>query len=65
MKAGFLQFAPEFGNVDVNINKALSMIDNADARLLVLPELFSTGYHFTTVAETRDLAEEIPAGRLF
>ena len=63
MKAGFLQFAPEFGNVDVNINKALSMIDNADARLLVLPELFSTGYHFTTVAETRDLAEEIPAGK--
>jgi predicted amidohydrolase len=63
MKAGFIQFAPQFGNVDANINKALSMVDTADAGLLVLPELFNTGYHFTSVAETRELAEEIPAGK--
>lgn len=63
MKAGFIQFAPEFGNIDANINKAALMIDNADAGLLVLPELFNTGYHFTSVQETRDLAEKIPAGK--
>ena len=63
MKAGFLQFAPRFGDIDANISIALSMIDTADAELLVLPELFNTGYHFTSVEETWDLAEEIPAGK--
>jgi predicted amidohydrolase len=63
MKAGFIQFAPQFGNIDANINKALSMIGNADAELLVLPELFNTGYHFNSAQETRNLAEEIPAGK--
>jgi predicted amidohydrolase len=63
MKAGFLQFAPQFGNVDANIHKALLMIDNTDAGLLVLPELFNTGYHFTSVQEAHNLAEEIPAGK--
>jgi predicted amidohydrolase len=63
MKAGFIQFAPQFGNIDANIHKALSMIDNADAGLLVLPELFNTGYHFTSVQEVCNLAEEIPSGK--
>jgi predicted amidohydrolase len=63
MKAGFLQFASQFGSVDANINKALSMLDNADAELFVLPELFNTGYHFTSVEEVQNLAEEIPAGK--
>ena len=63
MKAGFIQFAPQFGNIDENISKALAMIDITDAELIVFPELFSTGYHFTSVKETWDLAEEIPAGK--
>ena len=63
MKAGFMQFAPQFGNIEANINKAISMIDNVDAGLIVLPELFNTGYHFTSAQETINLAEEIPAGK--
>ena len=63
MRAGFAQFSPEFGKVDENIDKALSLIEKVDADLIVLPELFSTGYLFISHTEAADLAEEIPAGK--
>lgn len=63
MKTGFVQFSPEFGRVDKNIDKAISMIEKSDAELLVLPELFNTGYLFTSVDEVVSSAEEIPAGK--
>jgi predicted amidohydrolase len=63
MKVGFLRFSPQFGNVDANINKTLSMMENAAAGLLVLPALFNTGYHFTSTEEVRNLAEEIPGDK--
>jgi predicted amidohydrolase len=63
MKSGFVQFSPQFGKVDTNIDKALSLIEKADAGLLVLPELFNTGYLFISVKEASDLAEEIPSGK--
>jgi predicted amidohydrolase len=63
MKAGFIQFSPEFGNIDANIDKAVSMMEKVDADLLVLPELFNTGYLFLSQKEVYELAEEIPAGR--
>jgi predicted amidohydrolase len=63
MRAGFAQFSPEFGNIDENIDKALSLIEKVDADLIVLPELFSTGYLFISHNEAANLAEEIPAGK--
>jgi predicted amidohydrolase len=63
MKAGFVQFSPDFGKVDVNIEKALSLIEKADAELIVLPEFFNTGYLFISTKEASSLAEEIPAGK--
>ena len=63
MKAGFVQFSPEFGKVDENIDKAMALIEKADAELIVLPELFSTGYLFVSVKEALNLAEEIPTGK--
>jgi len=63
MKVGFVQFSPSFGKIDENIEKALSLIDKADAELIVLPELFNTGYLFISEKETANLAEEIPAGK--
>lgn len=63
MKAGFIQFSPEFGRVNENIDKAISMIEKADAELIVLPELFNTGYLFVSIEEVIALAEEIPAGK--
>ncbi len=63
MKAGFVQFNPKFGKIDENIDKAVSLIEKADAELLVLPELFNTGYLFISSCEAASLAEEIPSGK--
>ncbi len=63
MRVGFIQFSPEFGRVDANINKALAMMEKADAQLIVLPELFNTGYLFISQKEAIEMAEEIPAGK--
>jgi predicted amidohydrolase len=63
MKVGFVQFNPLFGEIEKNIAKAEKLIDNADADLLVLPELFNTGYVFTSKEEVIDLSEEIPKGK--
>lgn len=63
MKVGFVQFEPLFGEVNKNIEKAEVLIDGTDADLLVLPELFNTGYVFTAKEEVVDLSEEVPKGK--
>ena len=63
MKVGFVQFEPLFGEVTTNIEKAEKLIDGTDADLLVLPELFNTGYVFTAKEEVVDLSEEVPKGK--
>lgn len=62
MRAGFLQFKPEFGKTDRNLGRVLAILGRARADLIVLPELFSTGYQFTSRRETAELSEEIPSG---
>jgi len=63
MKVGFLQTSPIFGKKDENIDKAILTIKQLDADLVVLPELFNTGYQFTSKEETLALSEEIPDGQ--
>ncbi|MBE9545902.1 MAG: acyltransferase [Proteobacteria bacterium] len=63
MKAGFIQFEPIFGEIDRNLERVESLIEKADADLLVLPELFNTGYLFTSKQEAIDLSEEVPGGK--
>lgn len=63
MKVGFVQFAPVFGQIAANLAKAGELLKRAEAELVVLPELFNTGYLFTSQAEALSLAEEIPAGK--
>jgi predicted amidohydrolase len=63
VKAGFIQFNPEFGEIDRNINRARTLMASVDAQLVVLPELFNTGYLIVTRQEAWDLAETIPQGK--
>jgi len=62
LKIGFIQLNPKFGEVEDNVDRAVAFIEGVDADLLVLPELFNTGYLFVDRWEARELAEEIPSG---
>ena len=63
MKAGFIQFSPEFGEIERNIDRARALMASVDAQLVVLPELFNTGYLIATRKEAWDLAETVPQGK--
>ena len=60
MEVGFVQFAPSFGEVQRNTDRVLEIIGDERADLIVLPELFSTGYLFLNREEALKYAE--PAG---
>jgi predicted amidohydrolase len=62
IKVGFAQTHPEFGAVEKNLDGARSLWRNRQADLLVLPELFNTGYQFKSLDEARGLSETIPDG---
>jgi predicted amidohydrolase len=63
MKIGYLQFDPAFGQVDRNLAMVAALVKSVEADVLVLPELFNTGYLFTSKQEVIGLAEGIPGGR--
>jgi len=57
MKIAIVQTNPIFGEIKINVSSAISMMENADAELYVLPELFNTGYNFIEQNELLKLAE--------
>jgi predicted amidohydrolase len=63
MRAGYLQFEPEFGKPDVNVSKIRNLVSDKEFDLLVVPELANSGYFFTSKDELHDLSEEIPKGK--
>ncbi|MDP2211927.1 MAG: nitrilase-related carbon-nitrogen hydrolase [Candidatus Aquicultor sp.] len=63
MRVGLLQFDPSFGERDRNVEHVLKGLAGAQVELIVLPELFDTGYQFTSKEEAYELAEEIPGGK--
>jgi predicted amidohydrolase len=60
IKVGFYQFCPTFGDVRANLHTIAEAIDDTKADILVLPELCTTGYLFTSRDEVAKLAEPIP-----
>ena len=58
MRVGLYQYRPLFGRVRRNRDKVISVLENCQADLIVLPELAFTGYFFKDRQEALSLAEE-------
>lgn len=60
-----MQTSPLFGEAGKNVERAVGKISSKSSGgmdLVVLPELFSTGYQFKTKAEASKLSEDAPSG---
>ncbi len=62
MRIGFLQFAPAFGDVKRNLDQVAARLERAESDVVVLPELFATGYQFVSQEEVGQLSEPVPDG---
>nr|BAL57366.1 nitrilase/cyanide hydratase and apolipoprotein N-acyltransferase [uncultured Acetothermia bacterium]BAL58882.1 nitrilase/cyanide hydratase and apolipoprotein N-acyltransferase [Candidatus Acetothermum autotrophicum] len=60
IRVGFYQFCPVFGDKRANLQKIADALEQTDADIVVLPELCTTGYLFTSQNEVVELAEPIP-----
>jgi beta-ureidopropionase len=54
---------PRLLDVEGNIDKAFRLIGTKKADVLVLPELFNTGYNFRNRRDVESVAERVPDGR--
>ena len=59
MKIGYIQNSPIFGEVEENFAQVDELSNGIKADLIVLPELFATGYTFTSKEEALKLAEDV------
>lgn len=65
MKVGYIQMEPKLLDLNANLSKAERFIKDAareGADLIVLPELFDTGYNFESREEVEGIAQQIPDG---
>ncbi|KAF4980452.1 hypothetical protein FZEAL_3538 [Fusarium zealandicum] len=65
MRIGCLQFAPQVGDVNNNLNRADAVLSKAnlgDLDLLVLPELAFTGYNFKSLNDITPFLEPSGSG---
>ena len=57
-----IQTNPTKGQTGRNLDAVEEGVRTADADLIVLPELFASGYFFDSTEEAASLAEPIPNG---
>ena len=62
IRLGSIQTRPVFGRVEENLGKAIKLLKAIKADLIVLPELFNTGYFFTSKEELEEFAEDCKNG---
>lgn len=61
-RVAYVQGRPAFGHTEANLEKGLALAATVAADLVVLPELWSTGYVFSSHAEVASLAEDARSG---
>ncbi len=57
MKVGYIQSSPIFGEKEKNFAQIDNLTENLKTDLIVLPELFATGYTFISKEEAQSMAE--------
>jgi predicted amidohydrolase len=62
MKASYFQFAPAYLEVERNLDVVERHLEDTDADLVVLPELFTSGYFFRSQEDLESVAEPVPEG---
>lgn len=62
MDVAYVQFAPRYLDVERNLDHAGTMLEKAEADLIVLPELFTSGYFFRSPEDLASVAEPIDGG---
>jgi predicted amidohydrolase len=65
MNIAVVQTDPVFGATTKNLEQAVALMRTVQADLYVLPELFVSGYNFTSKEETRSLAEPFRQGQVY
>ena len=58
MKVGYIQTSPLFGEKQKNLDAVGVQLTGIKADLVVLPELFATGYAFASTSEAESLSED-------
>jgi predicted amidohydrolase len=63
MRVAYIQTEPLIGQTKYNLDRAVDLIERVrEADLVVLPEMFHSGYNFESHDEAEALSCEIPAG---
>lgn len=62
MKIGIYQTFPKFGKIKENVKRVCRVLNSMEADLVILPELFNSGYQFINKEEVKRLSEEVPQG---
>ena len=58
MKVGYIQTSPDFGEKEKNFKQMEKIVRDIEVDLIVLPELFATGYTFVSKEEAQEMAEK-------